>query len=140
MFFLPIKLNPQVLCLPLMKMFCLFWAADSAKVPFKWVQGKKRMFYLFIRSLIKLTSHHFSCISDPLVHRGRHFGWTVHALCNMNTLITNGLLRTGELADEPEESFTKEYALHYSLEVWRSPILTVHMLESGGSTESFNHS
>lgn len=33
----------------------------------------------------------------------------MHALCNVQALITNGLLRLGELADEPEESFTYEY-------------------------------
>ena len=48
----------------------------------------------------------YSCHSDPLIGHGRHFGRTVHALCNVNALITNGLLRLGELADEPEESFT----------------------------------
>lgn len=30
----------------------------------------------------------------------------------MNALITNGILRLGELADEPEESFTAEYVLY----------------------------
>lgn len=49
-----------------------------------------------------------SCHSDPLVSHGRHFGRTVHSLCNVQTLITNGLLRLGELAAEPEESFTAE--------------------------------
>lgn len=49
-----------------------------------------------------------SCLANPLVHFGRHFGRTIHALCNVNALITNGLLRLGELADEPEESFTAE--------------------------------
>jgi hypothetical protein len=29
-------------------------------------------------------------------------------MCNMQVLITNGLLRMGEQADEPEESFTYE--------------------------------
>lgn len=53
-------------------------------------------------------NHLISCISDPLVHHGRHFGRTVHALCNVNALITNGILRLGELVDEPEESFTPE--------------------------------
>ncbi|KAH7904496.1 hypothetical protein BJ138DRAFT_1237326, partial [Hygrophoropsis aurantiaca] len=48
------------------------------------------------------------CHADPLVHHGRHFGRTVHALCNVQALITNGILRLGELADEPEESFTAE--------------------------------
>jgi hypothetical protein len=31
-------------------------------------------------------------------------------LCNMQALVTNGLLRMGELAAEPEESFTAEYS------------------------------
>lgn len=50
----------------------------------------------------------YSCTSHPLVHSGRHFGRTVHALCNVNSLITNGVLRLGELAEQPEESFTAE--------------------------------
>jgi hypothetical protein len=50
-----------------------------------------------------------SCQTDPLVHYGRHFGRTVHALCNVSALLTNGLLRLGEQAGEPEESFTEEY-------------------------------
>ena len=49
-----------------------------------------------------------SCVTDPLIGHGRHFGRTVHALCNLKTLITNGLLRRVELADEPEETFTHE--------------------------------
>jgi len=49
-----------------------------------------------------------SCHSDPLVSRGRHFGRTVHALCGVHTILTNGLLRLGELADEPDEVFTLE--------------------------------
>jgi hypothetical protein len=48
-------------------------------------------------------------LSDPLVHYGRHFGRTVHALCSVKALITNGLLRIGERASEPDESFTWEY-------------------------------
>jgi hypothetical protein len=49
-----------------------------------------------------------SCHSDPLVSQGRHFGRTVHALCNVRTILTNGLLRLGELADEPDETFSLE--------------------------------
>jgi len=49
-------------------------------------------------------------IPDPLVHHGRHFGRTVHALCNIQALLTNGLLRMGELSDEAEETSTYEYA------------------------------
>ncbi|KAG2100217.1 uncharacterized protein F5147DRAFT_813447 [Suillus discolor] len=46
--------------------------------------------------------------TDPLVHYGRHFGRTVHALCNFQALLTNGILRMGELAGIPEENFTAE--------------------------------
>jgi hypothetical protein len=47
-------------------------------------------------------------MTDPLVHHSRHFGHTVHALCRVHTLITNGILHEAELADQPEESFSKE--------------------------------
>ncbi|KJA25460.1 hypothetical protein HYPSUDRAFT_134698 [Hypholoma sublateritium FD-334 SS-4] len=46
--------------------------------------------------------------TDPLVHHGRHFGRTIHALCNIQALINNGIVRMGERADEPEESFTSQ--------------------------------
>jgi hypothetical protein len=45
---------------------------------------------------------------DPLVHHGRHFGRTIHALCSVQALITNGLLQEVELAEQSEESFTAE--------------------------------
>jgi hypothetical protein len=50
-----------------------------------------------------------SCIADPLIHHGRHFGRTIHAMSCVLALLKNGILRMGELADEPEESFTTEY-------------------------------
>ncbi|KAG1898245.1 uncharacterized protein F5891DRAFT_1129640 [Suillus fuscotomentosus] len=46
--------------------------------------------------------------TDPLVHYGRHSGQTIHALCNFQALLTNGILRMGELAEIPEENFTAE--------------------------------
>jgi hypothetical protein len=52
----------------------------------------------------------FSCASDPLVHHGRHFGRTLHAMTNVQILLTNGILRMGELADQPDEAFTAELA------------------------------
>lgn len=52
-----------------------------------------------------------SCRTDPLVHHGRHFGRTVHALCNVCALINNGLLYMGELSEQPEENFTHECVL-----------------------------
>ena len=50
-------------------------------------------------------------MTDPLVHHGRHFGQTIHALCRIHTLLTNGILREVELVDQPEESFSTELTL-----------------------------
>ncbi|KAF8200969.1 hypothetical protein BJ912DRAFT_843657 [Pholiota molesta] len=48
------------------------------------------------------------CTTDPLVHHGRHFGRSIHALCNVHALITNGILRMGERSEEPDEAFTAQ--------------------------------
>ncbi|KJA26432.1 hypothetical protein HYPSUDRAFT_133249 [Hypholoma sublateritium FD-334 SS-4] len=57
--------------------------------------------------------------TDPLVHHGRHFGRSIHALCNVHALINNGIIRTGERSEEPEEAFTtqerKEHKVFLSL-------------------------
>lgn len=62
-----------------------------------------------ITTLLRLMIYLFSCLPDPLIHHGRHFGRTIHALCSVHSVILNGVLRLGELADEPLESFTSEY-------------------------------
>ncbi|KIM78735.1 hypothetical protein PILCRDRAFT_75154, partial [Piloderma croceum F 1598] len=51
--------------------------------------------------------------TDPLIHHGRHFGRTVHALCTVSTLLNNGLLRMGENSDQPDEAFTHEERREY---------------------------
>ena len=55
------------------------------------------------------------CGTDPLVHHGRHFGCTVHALCTVSALLNNGILRMGELASQPEECFTHEEVITISI-------------------------
>ena len=44
---------------------------------------------------------------DPLVHHGRHFGRAVHAFCNVQTLLLNGLQAMSD--DGPEEILTTAY-------------------------------
>ena len=56
-----------------------------------------------------------SCGTDPLVHHGRHFGRTVHVFCTISALLNNGILRMGELAEQPAGAFTHEYVLSSSL-------------------------
>jgi hypothetical protein len=47
---------------------------------------------------------------DPFVHHGRHFGRTVHTMCNIHALICNGVAHMGE-EPVPEESLTYELVL-----------------------------
>ncbi|OBZ65520.1 hypothetical protein A0H81_14484 [Grifola frondosa] len=48
----------------------------------------------------------FPRTSDPLVHHGRHFGRTIHAMCNVSALIVNCVLRLDER--EPMELLSAE--------------------------------
>lgn len=45
--------------------------------------------------------------TDPLVHFGRHFGRTIHALCNVHTILCNGVLQLGD-KEEGDEAAIKE--------------------------------
>ncbi|KAG1901227.1 uncharacterized protein F5891DRAFT_951100 [Suillus fuscotomentosus] len=78
-----------------------------------------------------------SSATDPLVHYGRHFGRTVHALCNFQALLTNRILRMGELADAPEENFTaKEQCEHHVFqELLKSVAGLEECLMQGGDDE-----
>ena len=70
--------------------------------------ARKKPCVTHISYILSLFTSIGSCVSDPLVHHGRHFGRTIHAMSNVQVLITNGLLRMGELADQPEETFAAE--------------------------------
>ena len=51
--------------------------------------------------------------NDPLVHHGRHFGRTVHAMCNVSALITNSALLLEDDGEVDEESLTAEFVLPF---------------------------
>lgn len=51
-----------------------------------------------------------SCLTDPLVHHGRHFGRTVHALCSIRTLLQNGVRRITQPETEADLNLTPQYA------------------------------
>jgi hypothetical protein len=71
---------------------------------------KNRASLLHVHITLNLTEYlGVSCGTDPLIHHGRHFGRTVHALCTISALINNGILRTGELAEQPDTTYSKEY-------------------------------
>lgn len=53
--------------------------------------------------LLRCTDTDFddcSAVSDPLIHYGRHFGRTIHALCSVKALITAGMSMTVEGIDD----------------------------------------
>ena len=50
------------------------------------------------------------CITDPLIHHGRHFGRTQHALCSIRLLLKNGLLRIDRLSNS-NHSVTVRFVL-----------------------------
>jgi hypothetical protein len=47
--------------------------------------------------------------TDPLVHHGRHFGRTVHALCSISALLSNGILRMRGPSEILDDAFTDEW-------------------------------
>jgi hypothetical protein len=70
--------------------------------------------------MLTITDSLFRSTTDPLIHQGRHFGRTVHAFSAVHALLTNGVLRMGERADDPDEAFTYEQVVsdtysHYDL-------------------------
>ena len=42
------------------------------------------------------------------MHHGRHFGRVVHAFCNVQALLTNGMTITAELEERGLERLTQE--------------------------------
>lgn len=74
--------------------------------------GPRKEAYVKYCVILSLTSlQNYSCTTDPLVHYGRHFGRTVHALCNIPALITNSILREVERGDDPDDSFTAQLVI-----------------------------
>ena len=123
-----------------------------------WAPGKNCK--LLTTFTTRLTTHSYSCIMDPLVYHGHHFGHTVHTLCNIHTLLTNGILQLVELANRPAESFTAKSVSFcpqtwLSCSYWRYPTREHHehdvfllLLQSvpgleehllNGSKEDFTH-
>lgn len=70
--------------------------------------GPRKRPLVFPSSRYELELIFASTTQDPLVHHGRHFGRAVHTFCNIQTLITNGLVMMGDRSDEDPESVTAQ--------------------------------
>lgn len=73
------------------------------------VPQKKTVRTIFILISSHLYTMNFSRGTDPLVHYGRHFGRTVHSLCTVSAILTNGLIRLAGDSDTPDEDYPIEY-------------------------------
>jgi hypothetical protein len=94
--------------------------ADENSIPLSVVHRRDDALHLgprkkpYILSTSSLTSYRlvifdfYRCLSDPLISHGRHFGRTIHALCDVKTLVTNGLARIDGSVDGLEEASAPE--------------------------------
>jgi hypothetical protein len=72
--------------------------------------GPRKKAYPFLLHLFTITSslNSASCLTDPLVHHGRHFGRTVHALCRVHAVLNNGILRESSILGDVEQLATEQ--------------------------------
>jgi hypothetical protein len=70
--------------------------------------ARKKPYAAIVNGYNTLTEISSSRATDPLVHYGRHFGRTVHALCTVSVLLNNGLIRMRELAEKADDGLTHE--------------------------------
>ena len=64
-----------------------------------WDQERGHLYFdiLFKNWLIAFS---IRTTQDPLVHHGRHFGRAMHAFCNVQTFITNGLAYMADVDED----------------------------------------
>ncbi|KAG1861289.1 hypothetical protein F4604DRAFT_1684100 [Suillus subluteus] len=85
-------------------------------------------------SALHMGPHKKAASSNPLVLHGRHFGWTVFALCNYPSLLTGGILQLEELQD----SCIEDYPVEVFMELVDSyPSLLEHL--TAGEEEDVIH-
>lgn len=58
-------------------------------------------------------------------------------MCSVHALVTNGIMRMGELADQPGENFTAEFVAIFSLVSGKPPKQFIFP-ESGVNTKYFS--
>jgi hypothetical protein len=82
------------------------------------------------------SSHQISIASragDPLTSHGQHFGRTVHAMCNVQVLLTQGLECLASTEDVAEESLIYEYIPVFLLSILCADLLSTQGQEGTSS-------
>ena len=75
--------------------------------------GPRKKSYVVLLALMSFQRTFISSKSDALVHHGRHFCRTIHAMCNIHALLTQSIVR--EVEETPDEELTAEYVIHHLL-------------------------
>ena len=70
--------------------------------------GPRKKAYVIQLFKPQLSDTIISCKGDPLVHHGRHFCWTIHALCNIYALLMQSVIRETERSEYTDEDLTAE--------------------------------
>ena len=88
---------------------CLCWQAPRCTLPSTQEMTVSKSLWSVIDSL----AHHMTWSSgqDPLIHYSWHFGWTVHLMCSIHTVITKGLIHAAKISElqlDPEEALDDE--------------------------------
>jgi hypothetical protein len=92
-------------------------AATGQKRPGALQLGPRKKSYVLTTFGLLNAAYYFpgaSCATDPLVHYGRHFGRTLHVFCTVGALLSNGILRMGELSEQSEDTLTHEFVFPFS--------------------------
>lgn len=83
----------------------------------EWGRDRKLSTCLVTRQLL-IVSGMSRMVTDPLVHHGCHFGRVVHAFCNLNVLVTNGLMRMSKPEQPLPETLSARWALSHISQIW----------------------
>lgn len=120
-------------------MRCLVRAIQSRSTLSSLPRGKHRkpvILYAILSDEIIAASR----AGDPLIYHGRHFGRTVHAMCNVQVLLTQGVERLASTEVVAEESLTLEYIPVVLASIISGLMYTLSNAGPGGGVKSLINS
>ena len=84
---------------------------------------RKKPYVVLISNVLIVSLLCTRTSQDPLVHHGRHFGRAVHAFCNVQTLVVNGLQAMCD--DAPEDEGLTAVCVPYAISLSRQLLTLV---------------
>ena len=84
---------------------------------------RKKPYMVLISNVLIVSLLCTRTSQDPLVHHGHHFGRAVHAFCNVQTLVVNGL--QAMCNDAPEDEGLMAVCVPYTISLSRQLLTLV---------------